>query len=373
MTVAPDAAVFAFGGLTIEVVSDSPPGLEWLQFFMRPWFAGAPVSARGDERTHARVEFAVDPATGAASKAVGTHVSESRPVFLLDSRLVALPAVHSAEGWVSYRDDDLGAVYETRGDGVVRVRAAGDDAGTRVALMRVVRELAMIDAVARGGVLLHASVTAIGGNAVAMCGPKRSGKTTLLLHLLMSGGAAYVANDRAVATASPNGGAGVRGLPTIVALRGDTVDRFPDVARTLRALPDRHWLTPREAAQTNTRRTVVGSPIDLAPASLCNAIGVGAVAGANLRALVFPRVDQTVSGRMCRRLTSTETIDRLRHSQVGAGLTNRRADALWPARYHVPQTDTSDALASLPSFELVLGRGAYDQPALPDEIQALVR
>ena len=75
----------------------------------------------------------------------------------------------------------------------------------RVALMRVVREYAMLYATQAGWLILHAAAVCVGGDAFVIAGPKRAGKTTLLLHALRNEQGAYVSNDRVALGAEPSG------------------------------------------------------------------------------------------------------------------------------------------------------------------------
>jgi len=85
----------------------------------------------------------------------------------------------------------------------------------------------------------------VGDRGVILAGPKKSGKTTLLMHLLSGGGADYVANDR-VAVAWRDGVPVLRGMPTIITLREATASvphqRQHVVKRGFHA-----WLTIDEA------------------------------------------------------------------------------------------------------------------------------
>ena len=363
------SATFAHGATRVDVSTKTEAVLEWLDYFLRPWFS---PDAEGTNR-RARVELVVDSHEyqRIAPADEATEAADVVPVFLLDSGLVSLPVVgvEDQASWIA--DAYLRALYRVGRSADVRVLAADGRHGARVALMRVVRELAMIGSAARGEVLLHASVAAWRGGAVAFCGPKRSGKTTLLLRNLLAGDSTFLANDRAIAVVN-QGGVTVRGLPTIIALRGDTIDRFPGLSE-LRTIRDRHWQIPGEMDPSKAVPwTESGAPIDLAPQSLCAALGVRAQADAPLRAVVFPRVNSTVTGARPVRISSAEAQLRLRDSIVGAHLPSRRADALWPTQTAAPAIDTMAALAQLPSFELVLGADSDAQPAVPDEIARFV-
>jgi hypothetical protein len=92
--------------------------------------------------------------------------------------------------------------------------------------MRAVRELAMGHAGDRG-LLLHAAAGAVAHRVVVLAGPTAAGKTTLLLHLLRSGVARYVANNR-VRVSLGEDPPRARGMPTIVTIRPRTRQKSRD-------------------------------------------------------------------------------------------------------------------------------------------------
>jgi hypothetical protein len=110
-----------------------------------------------------------------------------------------------------------------------------------------VRELAANRAQRTGGLLLHAAAFAAGDQGIVVAGPKRAGKTTLLLHALSAASARYVSNDRVLVTAD-RGRAIARGVPTIVRVRRGALDRFPAVAARFASASYHHRLTLEEAA-----------------------------------------------------------------------------------------------------------------------------
>jgi hypothetical protein len=85
----------------------------------------------------------------------------------------------------------------------VRVLNADPKLGVRDAV-RVALQLAAADAEARGGGTVHASAFAVGGQVVAMTGPKGAGKTTTVL-AAVAAGATLISNDRLFAWTSDAG------------------------------------------------------------------------------------------------------------------------------------------------------------------------
>lgn len=363
-------STFRYGALTVRLNAAAPIA-EWLDHFLRPWFSDEDGTPQGNTSVDVGVFLDSEPYAALRQRIDRTRNAEAR-CFLFDSRIARHPASLDAAGCGWIADDELNVVYEVRGGGNVQINAPADGPGTRVAVMRVVRELAALHAASRGDVLLHSSAVAFDGGALAMCGPKRAGKTTLLLRLLAAG-ASFVANDRVVVM-DESSSLAARGMPTIVALRGDTVDRFPAVAARLRPLLARPWLSAREAASVKgSPWKAPGAPIDVSPRMLCDTLEVPFIAAAPLRAVLFPQVGGGERGSApVTRLAPADVRQRLDGATVGAALDGARAEALWPGKSadDVARGRALDRLAGLPAWQVTLD-DSDDTAGLPAEIVEL--
>jgi hypothetical protein len=341
--------------------------LAWLAEFLAPWFRPAPgpggeavVALRRAGGRHAAL---LPPPPAAPAPA--TPVID---VFVLDSRVVRHPVVEERGAERLVRDDELRVLYRlSRRHPHVRVLAGTDRVGARVALMRVVRELAMLHARRAGHLLFHAAALAAGGRGIALLGDKHAGKTTLLLHLLRVPGTRFVANDRTLVTRDGSGGRLV-GLPSIVALRPGTLAFFPELRRRLAERRSAFWRTRTEAWLAGPGGPA-GAGADVTPAQLCEAAGVDAAVDAPLAALVFPRIDGAARGLVVERLPAAVTAGRLRDGRFGGRAWDRGSTALGGPRASVgPDTaalaEACDALARCtPAFECRIGPDAYAAPA----------
>src|SRR4029450_11975487 len=159
--------------------------------------------------------------------------------FARDSDPAKLEAWPSCGPGRVFRDTKRPIFYVVSESGArVEILARERTPKCRTTLMRVVRELTMDRVVSTGGILVHGAAIGFQGGVVVMCGPKRSGKTTLLMSLLESPGTSYVANDRCVVRPERTP-VSVRGLPTLVSIRCDTLEHFPAArARLERIRPD---------------------------------------------------------------------------------------------------------------------------------------
>jgi hypothetical protein len=351
---------FAFPGAAIDVAADEP-ALSWLAHFLRPWFSAGDGGA-----THRAVSLVADASRHAAISSMARGRTDSVPCFLLDTRIISHPLIGSADGRSWIDDRELDVVYGVD-DSSVEIVTAADGPQSRVALMRVVRELALVQARRQGWVVQHCSAVAHEDRAVSFCGPKKAGKTSMLLHSLAAGSAAFVANDRAVVTTAEDQTVVLRGMPTIVALRADTLGLFPAFAERIRPAPDRHWLTPAESQRRVDRPWLdPGRPVDLSPNSLATLLGVEVRAEAPLGMIAFPHVDPSIAGYEVRPLTPAEALLRLRGGLLGAATPDAPLSVLdsiggFLSRSAVEAHEASlERLSRLPAAVLRIGSNAFD-------------
>jgi hypothetical protein len=297
--------------------------------------------------------------------------------FTHDTRVVSLPRWRGAA--TRLLDERCGVFYDVGVDpGAVTIVSAPRNPRVRMALMRVVRELAVNRAQRTGGIVLHAAAFAAGGRGIVVAGPKCGGKTTLLLHALRTGSARYVSNDR-VLVVCDRGRAVARGVPTIIALRRSTLDRFPAVAARLDGIPYHHRLTLAEAAaleaETAASRDDAGR---LSPAQLCRVLDVAPLAEAEVSALLFPRITHEPGAFRTRRLSEGDTEALLGSAVFGATLGRWTSDVFTdPADPPAPDGDALRDrcrwLASrIPAFECRIGLDAHGPPRAADEMIASV-
>jgi hypothetical protein len=312
---------FAIPGTAIVVASDDAPALRWLEEFLGPSFE-VTAAREGDVSVglvvnadrHARLDH--------ARKAQGRG-GASEAFFRLDQGVVRLLIFgDGAGGQVAY--DPKFACFYALGAAAIEVIGHPGALGYRSGTMRMVREIATVRALAAGAQLLHAGGVVIGGGALALAGPKGGGKSTLLCHLAGTPGAALLANDRLLVYdgAPPI----VRGMPTAVGLRPDTLAMFPRLVADLPAVPRPGVLTLEEQARHGSaERLDRARPIRISPAQLARGLGVPRVAVAPLRCVLFPARDDA-AGRSpdgddadVRRLSVAEARNALARARFGAG------------------------------------------------------
>lgn len=347
----------AYGPAVIAVRSAAEAPLLWLREFLGAPFEDASPSAPSD----CTVTLELGASGGGAFDPAGEV-----DCFSLDGDFIRLPARRGADGSIDMCDGRAGIRYAIRGADVT-IQARSDDAASRLALLRSVREIATAHALRRGHVHLHAAAVARAGDVVAIAGPRESGKTTLLLHLLLGGRLAYVTNDRLLVDPRQDPPL-ARGMATIVSLREETLARFPGFAERLRASGYSRDRTLREAA-------AAGKPASrphLSPAQLRALAGAAETGKGPLRAAIFPSLDAGLDRFDLRPLPGPEAASRLRRGLFLATVPERPAaafDLAAPPRGEVELARAcKDLAARVPCLELRLGPRAYEGTALLDAI-----
>jgi hypothetical protein len=375
---APHERTFGYDGFEARVRTASPTLLAWLQEFLEPWFTAR--NDRGDAGLPCiDVESDAEPLSDrlAAAEPTGRAVE----VFTRDEPQPPWPLVRAGDaGELAVEPRGRIAIGVGAGSGparAIRALAAAERPHGRLAALRVLRELASAHALARGALPVHGAALADPDGVTLFVGPKKAGKSTLLLHALLQGGARYVSNDRVFADASARG-ANVRGMPTIVSLREGTLALAP---RLRDELDSKAWHWSATLAETHAHRRsgepAPGAsdrwPPGLSPPQLCALLGVEAEAGGPLARIVFPEIGAPADGARfgLRRLAAEDAAARLLATGLVAG--GRLApfvagDAACAGGDALAETARALAAAA-PCFACALGPDAYAAPPVWDAIR----
>lgn len=349
--------VFVFDTLRIGVDCENPSHLQWLEDFLVPWF----VRSRVEE---ADVEVALRSDPSRFAELVRRRATPVRiDTFALDTRTLRFPVCGSSGNELVVFDETSKVFYLIDGERKhVEILDASDDRSARTALMRVVREIAMIH-VRRRGLLLHASCFALDGAGVLVLGAKGAGKTTLLLHALLDGAARYVTNDRVLVSEGP-AGLVATGIPTIVSLRADSLAFFPRLAGRLAA----HWGRHTDRLEEEPATGQSADPIEpvihgLSPAQFCSLTEAEPIAAAPVAALLFPRITTRENGIQLRAMSEEEAVRRITESRFGV-FTSQRSPAAFELVLDVKTAGCAsvDLAGRTRAFECRLGRDAYVKP-----------
>jgi len=336
-------------------VSEDEASLAWLNDFLSPWFqrfrddvlgddAPGPDGADGDDTGCEACDDAIDDSASdrevvvhhvadaaryaSLRREAHEHATVPRPCFALDTELLALPS-WERDGRTHLIDEENGCALGVSARQIALV-ADPRSQTARLVLMRVVREL-LCEAWGRprGRLQLHAAAFAVEGEALAIVGPKRAGKTTLLLHALQAAGAQLIGNDR-IGVRLVAGGAVACGLPSIVSIRPGTLARFPRLLAGAPAAPHPSQLNDAEWSEARLRfgPAPAGDGLRLSPARFCAQLGIRPRAGARLGALLLCRIDASVPVRRIEALSENEARAQVLACLYGAGIDRTRPTVL---------------------------------------------
>jgi hypothetical protein len=360
---------FSYEGVTIRVESHSSPDLCWLQEFLHPWFD--PSDALPD----ICVEWTADPARFRKLLARGKP-GEMVPAFMMDTRIIHYPMWSNA-GASRVLFDEERALFMQVEDRRIAIIADRWQPGSRTQVMRVVRELAMGAAQARGGRFLHASAVSLDGKAIIMAGRRMAGKTSLLTYLLSNLDAALLTNDRLLIHPQSNN-ITFRGMPTIVSIRGGTLGLFPRLQERIRqnCYATRLTLEECKSADQSVFENRSQGRQGLSPAQFCAATGSRPARDARGGVLLFPRQTGSPGGISLQQMNTEETRAALLDGLFGHIGPDRLSEVFTlpeSCTRTVPDWELLDTLStSLPAYQCRLGQDAYADKSGADQIRKLI-
>lgn len=300
---------FAYNGFTIRVYSADRSHLAWLEEFLRPQF-----QVLDDGPYECTLSLTADDQLFREVFRRGARPDGRRvDCFALDSSLVQLPLWQSLGPDQIIFDPQFRVFYIIRADcAEAEMLTLANNLAARISLMRVTREFAMNHSHRAGCLIIHGSAFVVGERGVIIAGPKRAGKTTLLIHELRTGSAAYVSNDRVVVSFGRTAPV-LRGMPTVATVRKQTLEMFPDLLHRLleRSYRSRLSLAEMREAQLRPVKTNQDGDYYLSPAQFCDLLQVASVAQAQAEALVFPQVTGRSGAIELERLSSEVAAVRL--------------------------------------------------------------
>lgn len=345
------ACQLGFDGQVIRVEADAHSHLCWLIDSLQPPF----IEVGAKEKNTRRVRLMHDPVRHLDLVAAGPAPNGNHSCcFLLDSRVVEHPDWNGPGGTRTIYDLEY-RVFLIVSESGVDIIADGSSYWSRIALFRVVRELAVANG--RGRTLsLHAAAANVGSRGVLMAGPKRAGKTSLLCHLLGHDGASLVANDR-VMVRDRDEPVSVIGVPTIVKVREGTVGLFQECLSQVDRHGDLACRRPGEPPGDDE----LAEGLLMNPAQFADLVGCDRAAGASLDAIVFPRVTEDAEISLSR-LSPEVAISHLEAALYGSRNDDDRVSALTPdadsSAQNYPER-CANLASNIPCFECRMGPGAF--------------
>lgn len=369
-----NSRIFGYEGFSAQVECSEEGDLDWLSEFLQPQFA-----VRGVGFFACRIRLVADPREWNGLRAAGpASLQTRRECYFLDTRIVRLPL------WASAGRETV--VFDDESDVFCAVSAGRDDVRllkkprkrlARLALMRVLREYAHNHVLHAGGMIFHAAAFGLGRYGVVVAGKKGCGKTSLLLHALRLAGAHYVSNDRVLV--SREGDAfRIRGIPTIINLRGSTLRMFPELYRRLCSSAYNPMLTLQEAAAglLGHARPWRQDHYTLSPAQLCELMEVTPRSQARLAAVLFPRVTNTDGATRLEALSGRRAVSSLLESLFRSGFARQSGSLFSVSGNGHVVTDgarrqfVSALAARVPCYVCHVGVDAYDDHSWLDGLRS---
>ena len=342
-------------GFTIRVETADRADLEWLEENLTPSFCSAVA-----EPAVRLVTKIVDPGRHRALLDRGPDSPVQQVTcFGFDGHGGACTRWNATP--TTLYDDELGVFYQLNEEGSqVDVVAPSSRPSTRIALLRLVREFATHHLAAQGALQFHAAALEHDGRGILIVGPKRSGKTSLLIHCLGEAGSLFVANDRAVVSSDSRLGWRLGGMPTVISIRPGTIELLhrPGFLAASRGSA-RMTLTEALAPPADGPPASAAQQLSISPRQFCHAVDAGRVESAPLRAIVFPRVDTDHDGLHFSRLSADGASERLRSHLLHPADTVFRSGLTGASGTGAAAEMLVGLQAAIPAFECVLGKQAF--------------
>ncbi len=298
--------------------------------------------------------------------------SSTEAVFALDASITTLPT--RRHGPRTVIEDHGQMVTYALGADEVTVTAWPGSAGLRISVFLVVRELAVAQVRSTSRLQLHAAGLAAGGRVSLIAGPKGSGKTTTLAHLLSSAPAALVTNDRAIVSQAGEGWR-AHAVPTIVAVRPDTVARLPHLFRRS-GFPGRTAHLSRDELASSTpedRQPRPGRPPSMSLSQLATLVDRPLRASGILTSVAMVEVDSDVGTYELRRITGPAAEGALRATRFGS-VTEPREPTVFERMLGAERAPRDDPalirrlVEEVACYELSVGPGFLESASAAQEV-----
>ena len=353
------AKTFGYEGLAVAVRAEDPAHLRWLEEFLFPHF-----EVSDGDAGEVTVELIIDRDRFVKLRKGGVPGDEV-DCFALDSKVIRLPWWRSDVEDRVIRDEGQRVFYLMKeAPRHIVVLAGRALPRVRTPVMRVVRELAMNHVCRNGGLLIHGSSFSLQGRGILVAGPKRSGKTTMLIHASRHPAVRYVANDR-VLVRLDDGTASLRGMPSICTIREAAGHLFPDLEQSLLKNRYHFRMHLEEGPPPIPVDTWANGKWSLTPAQFCRLLDMSPQREEVAHALVFPQVVREPGGVRWSVMEADDAAHRLEDALFGRGNLLVRSDLFAPpASARNGERDLAELCrrltAQVPCYDVELRRDAAD-------------
>jgi hypothetical protein len=362
------AKAFTRQGLTLQLSSPHETDLQWLADFLEPGFRLETDTAPDWE---IRVQESAEHYE-ALMKQGADEEGKTIPCFSFDDHIANYRLWR--ESLLTIYDDELDLFYsiDTR-KRVVEVLTGRRLLSIRVALLRLVREFASHHLALNGDVTFHAAAISYEGNGILICGPKKAGKTSFIIHALQYPKTKLISNDRSILSNDTSHGLTLSGMPTVITIRQGTMALFSRPPFNDR----RHWrarMSLDEALElpASSEADDVPEKLDLNPSQFCHLLECGMSEAAPLKAVIFPMVNEEQSGTKLIRLTEREVAERLEQNQFPLAPSPFSTTTEQPPIADAAKQIIDKLSSGSPGFQCILGQGAFQGPSLCEQVLKLL-
>lgn len=241
--------------------------------------------------------------------------------------------------------------------------------------VRLVREVGLRESQNAGGCFIHAGAVVKSFGGILVVGASGAGKTTTLLRLLRDVDAQFVANDRGVVSANPDGRVAFHAWPLGIRVGQGTHLSYPELCFAMAGL----HRSENELIQDKLARLAAhkwGSRVkyEYTPLELCHRFGREATMACEINAMVIPNLSLNGKSPEYRPIRSSDVATRVLKNEItepsdaeyGRGWLGVRTIADEEAA--ASKERVLGRLLNLPSYELVgdprAGMPSLQTPAL---------
>lgn len=270
----------------------------------------------------------------------------------------------------------------------ISVLAKKSQPSARIAVLRIMREIASAHMCLSNWLPLHAAAVAHDQQAILILGERRAGKTTLSLQLLSHLACSFISNDRVFVDVSATPAPAVHGIPGVINVRHGSISLLQESMelsarssaqdplapgtrsveqssaelRSAELWSNGHWSVGKwRARQTldeafqNSPGNPSDAPVDLSLSTrqFLHLTGSSSTRHASLRLALFPQIiesdgsPKTRSGFQVQRLTFIQTCERLQENIFPIKPTVFTQNYSWPTKYAQGIESLANSLVAL--------------------------
>jgi hypothetical protein len=339
--------IFRAQGFAVAVDVPAQSHLTWLTEFLHPQFL------RDDDRA-AECVISVNENRDRFEEFLsrGPESTDRQiPCFLLDGNTESFPLWNAPPGHMAVHEPAADAIYVVAENGKrIEIIVRNMHPWIRVRIMRVIREVMMARLRRDGWFILHAAAASVEGRAIAIAGPKNSGKTNLLIRLVRECAARPISYDRLAVLPGAATVVG-QGVPTTVSVRAATAAMNPDLFRFLDPDHRRCALTEIEQGISHGNREFDANQkrILMNPRQFRQLFDVKSAEGGPLAAIVFPHVNHDERETTIRQLPPKEIRERLQTSLFGFNFEPLHL-SLFARKFSISNIEPSQLMTQIDSF-----------------------